>query len=67
MEAREKILEAEVAQTRDTVVDLETGVEGHKATLVEKDDYIAQLEEKHARVTSNSLRLEGQLQSCQVW
>lgn len=40
---------------------------GYEPRLVEKGEYIARLEEKLARATSNLLRLEGQLQSCQLW
>lgn len=51
-------MEVELAQTRDTLVDLEMRVEGHEAMLAEKGKYITHLEEKLARATSNSFRLE---------
>lgn len=41
-------------------------MEDREAILAKKGDYIAQLEEKLARSTSTSLRLEEQLQGLQV-
>lgn len=52
-------LEAKLGETRDIMANLELRVEDRKAMLVEKGEYIARLEEKLARATSNSLCLEG--------
>lgn len=59
LEAQVMDLEAELRQTRDTMVDLELCMEDCEAMLVEKGEYIAHLEEKLASSTSTSLHLEG--------
>lgn len=48
------------------MVDLKLHMEDREAMLAEKEEYIAHLEGKLTKATSNSLFLEGQLQGFQV-
>lgn len=59
-------MEAELASARDSIADLELRVEDSKATLIERVEYVAHLENSLVPSTSTTLRQEGQLQSLHI-